>query len=251
MKVRIERSVCVITPTIGEDSLADAMHSVRNQTYGNITHLIVADGPEYASEAFKGCTILDHTKTKFTTAPYNTGANGYYGHRIYAAYPHLIDHDYVCFLDADNWYEPNHVESLVSQIEKQSLDWAYSLRSVYLDKERFLAKDCCESIGKWPVWFSRGTKDEQYLVDTSAFCFKREFLINVCNHWHSGWGGDRRFLHIIKQMGFTNYDTTGLHTLNYVLPDMQKAYGGDLKFFEKGNENVKKHYGGTYPWLKT
>jgi len=250
MKVKIERSVCVITPTIGEDSLIDAMHSVRNQTYGNITHLIVADGPEYAARAFNGCVILDHAKTVFTIAPFNTGANGYYGHRIYSAYPHLVDHDYICFLDSDNWYEPNHIESLVSKIEERSLDWAYSLRDVYLNKNKFLARDCCESIGKWPIWFSRNTKKPQYLVDTSAYCFKREFLVNVCNYWHYGWGGDRRFLHIItEELGGTNYDTTGLHTLNYVLPDMEKAYGGDLEFFAKGNADVEKFYGG-YPWLK-
>lgn len=42
----------------------------------------------------------------------------------------------------------------------------------------------------------------------------------------------------------------GLHTLNYELPDMNKAYGGDIDFFNRGNIEVKKHYGGEYPWKK-
>lgn len=51
-------------------------------------------------------------------------------------------------------------------------------------------------------------------------------------------------------MGHDNYGTTGLHTLNYKLPNMEKAYGGDYEFFKKGNEAIKQKYG-SYPWLKT
>jgi hypothetical protein len=29
---------------------------------------------------------------------------------------------------------------------------------------------------------------------------------------------------------------------------MQKAYGGDMDFFKRGNEIVKTYYGGEYPW---
>jgi hypothetical protein len=68
--------------------------------------------------------------------------------------------------------------------------------------------------------------------------------------WHSGWGGDRRFFKIIKDNPSINYDTTGLHTLNYILPNMDEAYGGDYDFFDKGNEEVRKFYNGKFPWEK-
>ena len=45
-------------------------------------------------------------------------------------------------------------------------------------------------------------------------------------------------------------NTTGIHTLCYRLPDMQKAYGGDMTFFERGNAAVKEYYGGKYPWTE-
>jgi hypothetical protein len=45
----------------------------------------------------------------------------------------------------------------------------------------------------------------------------------------------------------SKHDTTGQHTLHYNLPDMDRAYGGDREFFAKGNEAIKKKYGG-YPW---
>lgn len=243
MRLIIEPSVCVITPTIGEKNIAQAIQCVKKQTYKNIEHLVVVDGPEYLEQARK---YVPYT-VQLAVNPQNTGGGGFYGHRIFAAYPHLVNQDYIAFLDADNWWEPNHIASLVEIIERLRLDWAHSLRKVYVNDD-YLADDCCESIGRWPIFFS-SVNNPQHLVDTSSYMFKREFLIQVCQHWHSGWGGDRRFFHIItEQMGHTNYDTTGLHTLNYRLPDMQKAYGGDMKFFERGNEIVKQKYGGIYPW---
>lgn len=243
MRLIIEPSVCVITPTIGEKNLVQAIESVKKQTYRNIEHLIVVDGPEFLEQARK---YVPYT-VQLAVNPQNTGGGGFYGHRIFAAYPHLVNQDYIAFLDADNWWEPNHIASLVEIIERLRLDWAYSLRKVYVNDD-YLADDCCESIGRWPIFFSPDD-NPQHLVDTSSYMFKREFLIQVCQHWHSGWGGDRRFFHIItKLMGHENYDTTGLHTLNYRLPDMQKAYGGDMEFFERGNEIVKQKYGGIYPW---
>jgi len=44
MKLIIEKSVVVITPTVGSAKLADAVESVANQTYKNLTHLLVVDG---------------------------------------------------------------------------------------------------------------------------------------------------------------------------------------------------------------
>lgn len=245
MRLIIEPSVCVITPTIGEKNLVQAIESVKKQKHKNLTHLIVVDGPGYLEEARKYVPY----NVQLAVNPQNTGGSGFYGHRIYAAYPHLVNEDYIAFLDADNWYDENHIDSLVDLIEKRNLDWAHSLRKVYND-DKYLADDCCESIGRYPIFFSQDD-NPQHLVDTSSYMFKRGFLTQVCQHWNHGWGGDRRFFHILKDaLKHDNYDTTGLHTLNYRLPDMQKAYGGDLKFFEHGNDIVKRKYGGAYPWQK-
>lgn len=241
MKIRIEKPVCVITPTIGKDGLVKAMRSVNQQTYKNITHLVVADGKEYLDRIVN----LDYDNLVITSVPFNTGGNGFYGHRILASYPHLVNHDYILFLDDDNWWDENHVVSLVDLCEEKNLDFAHSLRKVYIDNE-YLADDCCEAIGRWPITWSDGT---QHLVDTSSYCFKREWLIHVSQLWHWGWGGDRRFFMIVKDQ--SNYDTTGLHTLNYNLPDMNKAYGGDIDIFSKYNEIMKQKHNGEYPWKKT
>jgi len=250
MKLKIEKSVTVITPTIGKKQLAQACESVANQTYSNIHHLLVVDGSEYWNKTI-GNIALDKEKSNLsvTVTPNNTGQGGFYGHRIYAAYPHLINTDYIAFLDEDNWWEPNHIESLMDLIDRKGFDWAYSLRNVYIE-DTFHAKDCCESTGKYPIYISLDTKSPAHLVDTSSYIFRTDWLIMVCNHWHSGWGGDRRFYEIITQnFKHTNFGTTGLHTLNYRLPDMDRAYGGQMDWFEKGNRIVKEYYGGNYPWI--
>ena len=42
--------VAIITPTIGTKYLEQNLDSVSKQTYKNIKHLIVADGPDYADK---------------------------------------------------------------------------------------------------------------------------------------------------------------------------------------------------------
>ena len=255
MSLKVVNPVVVITPTIGLDSLTKAIESVKEQTYPHIRHLIVVDGPEYFETVLSKIAIKfnDDTDKKYlsiTALPTNTGSNGFYGHRIYAAFPHLVDEPYVAFLDEDNWWEPNHVETLVNTIESNNLEWAHSLRNVFLnevDGGRFLDQDCCEAIGRWPIsWFSN-QKPPEHLVDTSSYMFKADFIQRCASIWHHGWGGDRRFFMSI--MNHSNYRTTGEHTLNYRLPPIQKAYGGDRDIFKKGNAQIKQQYG-DYPWKK-
>lgn len=257
MKLVIESPVIVITPSVGTDFLIKAVDSVLKQTYLNVKHLIVADGQEYEA-AIRGKINLhfpEDDRIIVTSTPYNTGAGGWNGQRIYAAYPHLLTQDYILFLDEDNWYEPDHVRSLVDVIERRNYDWAYSLRNVYTKDEKFVDKDCCESTGVWPIYWSldKPEKEKQYIIDTSSYCYKRDFIKNTCHLWHNGiWGEDRRYYHAVTQiMKHINFGTTGLHTLNYRLDDDIDRKYGNINFFSEGNKIVKQHYGGEYPWLKT
>lgn len=242
MKLIIEKQVAVITPTIGKPELEEAMISVQKQTYGNIQHVIVVDGEKFMTSVIGSCHYAPNTQVVHT--PTQTGLGGYYGHRIYAAYSHLVNADYIFFLDEDNWWDENHVESLVNLLEEKNLDFAHSLRKVYINRE-YLADDCCEAIGRWPIAWSRGENPE-HLVDTSSYAFRKTWLTNFCQLWHHGWGGDRRFFMLTKDQA--KYDTTGLHTLNYELPNMDKAYGGEKDIFEKYNQIMLEKYSGKYPW---
>jgi glycosyltransferase involved in cell wall biosynthesis len=235
------KTVTVITPTIGSPKLQDAINSVQRQTYGFVQHLIVIDGVQYHNDVIVNAT--PRSCTNYTTAPENTGANGFYGHRIYAAYPHLINSDYIFFLDEDNWYEPNHVETLVKKLE-QGNEFAYSLRKIFDQDKNYLCLDNCESLGKYPIFFSHG--NPQYHVDTSSFAFRREFLVRFAHIWHHGWGGDRRFYNAVKS---SRHDVSGEYTLCYRLD----GNVGSVKeeFFLQGNTLNHNHYEGKFPWLTT
>ena len=249
MKLVIEKPVTVITPTIGSSKLKDAVESVANQTY-KCNHLIVIDGREYVNSVFEQLGQPDRLGTQVVISPENTGKTGgnFYGHRIYAAYPHLINSDYILFLDEDNWYEPNHVQSLIETIESKNLDFSFSLRKIFNPERTYLLDDNCESLGKWPIFMSRHSPHgPQFLIDTSSFCFKREFIQKTCHLWHSGWGGDRQYLYAVRD--HAKYDTNGKHTLCYRLDGNPKSVTED--FFKTGNKTQQAYYEGKYPWLRT
>ena len=237
MKLNINKSVVVITPTVNSTKLQDAIESVKNQTYKNIEHLVVLDGIEY----LKDTTGLPSYVTP-SIVPYNTGANGYYGHRIYAAYSHLVKQDYVIFLDEDNWFKEDHIETLVNTLETNAYDFAHSLRSIYSLDKTYLLDDNCESLGSYPIF---GDGRNGHLVDTSSYLFKREFLIQYGHVWHSGWGADRNFFNTVRS--HSRYGCTGKHTLCYRLDGNPNSV--NESFFKQGNDLTKKLYG-EYPWNK-
>ena len=247
MKLVIEKPVTVITPTIGSPKLLDAIESVANQTY-KCKHLIVCDGPEHFDKVYP---LAVGGAIQFCVTPENTGKVGeqsFYGHRIYAAYPHLVNSDYILFLDEDNWYQPDHVASLVETIESQNLDFAYSLRQIYNTNKEYLCDDNCESLGKWPIFSSRNSPyGDQFLIDTSSFCWKREFLQKTCHYWHAGWGGDRQYLYAVKD--HSKYHTNGKHTLCYRLDGNPNSV--TKEFFDTGNKINNQYYKGEFPWVRT
>ena len=236
MKLRIEKPVTVITPTIGTTKLEDAMLSVSKQTYKNLKHLVVVDGSKFLDDFNKNMGIRAYSDYNaiVSVSPENTGGGGFYGHRIYAGYAHLVNSDYIFFLDEDNWYEPDHVETLVEVLE-QGNQFAYSLRKIFDTDKNYICDD------KWPIFFS----EDQYLIDTSAFAFRREFLIQTSQLWHHGWGGDRRYYGFVRN---EKHDTNGKHTLCYRLDGNQGSV--NEKLFIDGNKVMSERYNNNFPWVK-
>jgi len=237
----------VITPTTGSDELYDALVSVHNQTYNDVEHLIVIDGEQFKENANKVLNKFydkyGHSKVKKIVLPYNTGGNGFYGHRVMAGFSHLVNHEYILFLDQDNFYKEDHVESLVNEIDKYKFEWAYSLRTI-VDKEmKHICEDNCESLGRWSAWVDSNA----FLIDTSSYCFTRQFIRTYGHIWDHGWGADRRFYTIIKDhVKHNNYGCTGKHTLNYRLGGNDGSVQSE--FFVEGNKHATARYGDRFPW---
>lgn len=240
------KSVVIITPTTGSKELVACVESVQEQTYKNVRHLLVIDGPENCANTYDQLNAFSGDEL---VLPQNVGGNGWYGHRVFAALPYLVDEDVVMFLDQDNWFMPNHVETMMKTLDKGA-DWAYSLRIIREKDDGFLCYDNCESLGKWPAWPAHKGQEPYYHIDTSCFAIPREILVRgICGAWYGKWGADRQFFNILKQH-YPSFGCTGQHTVNYRLAGNE----GSVKpeFFLEGNKIMSKIYdtvpSRSFPW---
>ena len=224
--------IMVITPTTGKVTVFKAMESIRDQTI-KTEHLVVFDGQE-ARDKFPLAFVDSHT---FLTLPENVGGNGWYGHRVYAAMPLLVNADYILFLDEDNWFEPNHVETMINKIKSKDLMWAYSLRKIYDERGQYVCDDDCEALGRYPAFYDHTLN----FVDTNCYCFKREYLVNIAHAFYGQWGADRPFYKAAAS-SLPAFGCTGEATVNYRAPERL------LGMFKEGNKLMKEAYKEPLPW---
>lgn len=116
--------ICVVTPYFeaNEDWLAQAHASVRAQTV-EAHHIMVCDGSAPAQLTdFKGShIILARNYRDYGNTP-----------RLIGCYHALaVDADAIAFLDADNWYYPDHLEGLLKFVEEHNLDAICSGRMLH------------------------------------------------------------------------------------------------------------------------
>ena len=232
--------VAVITPTIGNPKLVDALASVDRQTYTDLTHYIFIDGKEYVKPVES--MLEGASKVKTVVLEENVG-KGWYGHRVFAACSFLVNADIICYLDEDNWFEDCHIEKLVKKIQ-DGYDWAYSLRKIYDKDGNFLCEDNCESLGKWPVYFN----NEVHHIDTSSFAVKRDCAVRIGHAWYGQWGADRQFFSNLSKF-FPKFDCTNVHTSCYRLDGNPNSV--TKEFFDKGNQTMQERYGDNLPWKST
>lgn len=233
-------SAVVIVPTTGAKTLEKTIYSLAEQSYQNLTALIIIDGKEHRGKVDK--ILVDcHTRLnkQVVCLSDNVGANGFYGHRVYAGFSHLINQDYVFFLDQDCWLEPNHIESMVDRLEQTKSDWVYSLRKITDKEGNFLCYDNCESLGKWQAW------TETYHIDTNCYCLKREVAVAIAGAWHGGWGQDRVVRATLVKY-FPAYECTKQYTVNYRLDGNEGSV--TKEFFEHGNYKMTQKYSDKFPW---
>ena len=240
--------VSIITPTTGAQSLRQAIESVQAQTYKKIEHYIVVDGPEHQAKVDANVHKIDlRTPTYFMTLPYPTGVNRFLGHRIYGASPFLTNGDYLVFLDEDNWLDDHHVESLVSLVTRQELQWAYSLRKIFDNDGNYVTRDDCESLGQWPSY----TPKQYNLVDTNCYFLSKAVALKTAAIWYRQFRTANvleadRYLCSVLLEHFPKFATTGLYTLNYRAGSTGDSV--DLQFFLEANALAAKDHPDGFPW---
>lgn len=231
-------SATVIIPTTGAPELKNAIESVLDQTYDSTCYVVIDGEKNYGKVSWLVGNYGSRVKT--ASLPINVGANGFYGHRVYAAFTHLVNTDYVLYLDQDNWFKPNHIETCIKTIESSGADWSYSLRDIY-DGDTFVCHDDCESLGKWQTY--HGVNH----VDTNSYCIKTSVAIKLAQAWHGGWGQDRVFLANLSKY-FPRFECTNEYTVNYRVAG--NAGSVTKEFFLNGNQIMNDKYNGDFPWRK-
>lgn len=232
----------VLIPTTGAPALRRAVESVAAQTVPTAAY-VVCDGEAYRAQVDDVLSGLERAPERLAVCvlPRNVGAGGFYGHRIYAAFAHLVDEDNVLLLDQDNAFAPQHVERCADLLAARRLQWCYSLRTICEASGEPACRDDCESLGKWPGFTGA------HLIDTSAYCIRREVLVQAAHTWHGKWGQDRVFAQVLMR-NFPSFDCTGRYTLLYRLGGNEHSV--TREFFEKGNATMLQRYKRGFPWAK-
>lgn len=199
-------SVAVVTSTRGRKLIRQAADSVKAQTR-EARHYVFAHGKDcwdVVSDATEGCDV------DVVYLPSANGGGGYGMAPVFAASPFLVDEDVIFYLDDDNWYEPDHIESLVSLIENHDLGWAYSLRRIVDADGNFICEDNCESLG------CHRNSHGHFLVDNSCYAVRTNVAVRHSHAWYVPVISDRNF-----QAALINdkikCGTTGKHSVNYRL----------------------------------
>jgi glycosyltransferase involved in cell wall biosynthesis len=243
--------VSVITATTGGVRLADCIDSVRNQTYKNIEHYVIVDGSdrwEQTSEILNAMEFPNGNNEFVIVLPHATGLNRFNGHRIYGGFSFLTNGDYIAWLDDDNEFTPNHIESLVKITQEKQLDWAYSLRQIVDSKGEFICNDDCENLGKYKSVLN------DHFVDVSCFLVRRELAVNIAPIWHRQarppngvMEVDRALTAVLMhEQNKLKFDSNNDYTVKYRVGSTGISVQAD--FFINGNAEMLKRYAGKLPW---
>jgi hypothetical protein len=242
-------TVTVITAAIGHHNLSKCAASVQYQTHAKTDHWIVVDGPEHEANVRNRLPPTLKKRPTVLTLPHSTGKNNWNGHRIYAASSFLINSEFIAFLDEDNWYDPDHIGSLMSSIESSKAAWAFSLRKIVDIDGNVVVLDNCESLGG----FHHAVNSPQnFLVDTSGYLLRREVAVAHAPIWYSPTRApdvrmepDGALCRALLK-SHPKFASNRRHTLNYSVgnrPDSVQA-----GFFLHGNEVMRQKYPGGLPW---
>jgi glycosyltransferase involved in cell wall biosynthesis len=232
-------SVAVVTSSIGRATLRKTIESVRNQTYKGARHYVFAHG--WDCHVKVDILLEDYPYVDGVYLPNNNGGGGLAMAPVFALAPYVVNEDVVFYLDDDNWYEPDHIESLVSLIEEHNLSWAYSLRKIVDDEGNFICEDNCESLGVIR------NSSQQYLVDNSCYAVRTDVARRHSHAWYIPVVSDRNFQAALMQAKHRT-GTTGKHSVNYRI-SKDGSGGMTAEKFINNNEYMK-HNRPDFSWAQ-
>jgi len=184
----------VIIPTTGHSSADKAVGSVMRQHPARSAKVfVVIDGDEAKRKAEDMWDCFNRPYLSFLTLPENVGANGWYGHRVYASVPMLCNTKYVAFLDEDNWFAPDWIKTMEAAAERNNADIVTCRRTVTRQDETIIGLDNAESIGY--------NKLHEPLFDTNTYLIRQSVAHKICPAIYGQWGADRLLTDAVLKSG--------------------------------------------------
>jgi len=241
--------VTVITAHGGNPLLARCVDSVAAQTHTSIQHLVVADGPHAWAQA--RAVVAPHAargRVDLIELPYQTGRDRWNGHRIYGAGTFIAKGEYLAFLDDDNTLAPGHIEQCLA-VCRSGRQWSYALRNIVDREHRFVCRDDCESLGRWPTVLG----EQDYLVDVNCYFLPRLLAVQIAPLWFNRsnqpgqLGADRMICRALRQVA-PDFDCTYRYSVDYLAGNTDQSVTAE--FFLRGNALMLERHGGSLPWAR-
>jgi len=242
----------IITPTTGNPKLEKVLKTINSQTVNTdieIEHFVVVDGPKFNEKTKAILHEIEPIHPRYVFyLPFNTGGDGYVGHKIYASISQLIHGEYVIMLDEDNYLDDDHVLNFHQMIKtREKTDWLFCLRKIIND-DGYVCDDNCESLGHlFPVFYN----PEDRLIDTNCYCIHKRVMIEQSHLWNrkvtaDAQNPDRVFAKLLMTK-YLHYDCTRKNTLYYYVGNRADSVKADL--FIKGNSVIQKAFHRSNPWV--
>lgn len=176
--------VAVVTPYYREEPsvLRQCHESVLAQTYPCL-HVLVADGEPRRR--------LSRWQAHHVVLPVSHGDIGSTPRLIGAYHAIGLGVEAVAFLDADNWYAPEHIAGLMAAREREG--------AAFVSSSRLLCRLDGSPMGPCPLI------DPESFIDTNCMLFGRE-AFPLLHHWvlmpdYGHLIGDRILLHHVRRSG--------------------------------------------------
>lgn len=218
--------VSIITPTWGRHSLVvEAVANVRAQTYPNLEHVVVSDGPDHELRRrlwAAGMRPRDsfndggRTSLHLVELGYNTSS---FFPDSYCAGPNTVGMltakgEYQSWLADDERMHPTYIERMVAALERTNADFAYPRVAYY----------------KWdsPSWVVGIGADPPQCGSITTLVYRRELLRKGLYRWHdereSDWSTIKRWIDagakwaFVDEVLFTHRDDKGCPPERYADP---------------------------------
>ena len=237
-------TVSVITSTIGRPELRKCVESVAAQTYP-CKHYVFVNGPKYHQPVRDVLGPLDfNMKSHIYFLAEETGAVGADKpdcNGVFAAAPYLTNADWIFYLNDDDFFDENHVWSLVDLIQRHDLKWAYSLRKFVDINDQVICEDNFNSLGSHTLPHAGPP-----FVDNSCFAVSRRLACQLGMAWSAvPIMGDRCFFMALQDSG-EKYGCTGLYTTNYRIGTGTAV--GDSNLYLESDKLVRAQFPKGFPW---